>query len=91
MSEKTTKKDKTQTDLLLSVPDLILYDLKKIASFSDVSLEDLAFSYIIDGIAGDSRIVKRMEFKQHVDKTSRRDDFHSRSSREIINDFNLVY
>jgi hypothetical protein len=91
MGEKSLKADKTQTDLLVSVPNSIMDDLKKIALFNGVSLEDLGYSYIVDGIASDSRIIKRVEFKRHANETLNTDDFHSKSSKEIINDFNLVY
>jgi len=91
MEEKSVKDNRSQIDLLLSVPSDIHSDLKKIASLNGVTLKDLAYSYIIDGIAGDARIVKRAEFEDHARKALSGDDFRSKSSREIINDFNLVY
>ena len=91
MSETITRTNKNQTETLLLIPDEILKDLKEIASFNDITLEDLTYSYIIDGLANDSRIIKRLKFKRHAGETFGKDNFHSRSSREIINDFNLVY
>jgi hypothetical protein len=91
MDDKSKKENRNQAELLLALPDSIFNDLSKIASFNDVSIEDLTYSYIVDGIAGDSCIVKRVEFKQHVSKSLDKDDFHSRPSRDIVSDFNLLY
>ena len=78
-------------DLYLDLPDNILDDLKKIAGFNGVSIQDLAYSYIVDGIAGDSRVLKRVEFTRQVNGALRKDDFLSRDPRQILNDFNLLY
>ena len=91
MDEKATKDNTCLIKIILSVPRDIGYDLEEIASHNGVSIENLAYSYIVEGITGDSRILKRAEFKRQADKSLKHDDFHSRSAREIVNDFNLLY
>ena len=91
MGEEANVDNKSLIKIILSVPRDIGYDLEEIASHNGVSIEDLAYSYIVEGIAGDSRILKRAEFKRQADKRLKHDDFHSRSAREIVNDFNLLY
>jgi hypothetical protein len=91
MSEKSIREPNSLIKIILSVPRDIGYDLEEIASHKRVSIEDLAYSYIVEGIAGDSRILKRAEFKRQADKNLKHEDFHSRSAREIVNDFNLLY
>jgi len=91
MGENAIKKDNSQTEIVLSIPSDIGNDLQEIASFNGVTIEHLAYSYIIEGIAGDSRILKRAEFKRHINENLKQEDFHSKSAREIVNDFNLLY
>jgi hypothetical protein len=91
MSNRTAEKSGHQARLSLSVPDYLFEDLEKVASFSGMSVEDLTYSYIVEGIAGDSRIVKRVEFEQQANETFQKSDFHTKPARDIVNDFNLVY
>ena len=91
MGEEANVDNKSLIKIILSVPRDIGYDLEEIASHNGVSIEDLAYSYIVEGIAGDSRILKRAKFKRQTDKSLKHEDFHSRSAREIVNDFNLLY
>jgi len=91
MGEKATHDGTSHIQITLSVPNDIGKDLQEIAAFNKVSIENLAYSYIVEGIAGDSLILKRAEFKHHVDENLKHDDFRSKSSREIVNDFNLLY
>lgn len=91
MGEEANVDNKSLIKIILSVPRDIGYDLEEIASHNGVSIEDLAYSYIVEGIAGDSLILKRAKFKRQADKSLKHEDFHSRSAREIVNDFNLLY
>jgi hypothetical protein len=91
MGEKAKRDNKSQIKIILSIPRDIGYDLEEIASHNGITIEDLAFSYIVEGIAGDSRVLKRAEFKHQADKNLKHEDFHSKSAREIVNDFNLLY
>ena len=91
MGEKSLKDNNSLVKIVLTVPRDIGYDLEEIASHNGVSIEDLAYSYIVEGIAGDSRVLKRAEFKRQVDKNLKNEDFHSKSARQIVNDFNLLY
>lgn len=91
MGEKAETNNSSLVKITLSVPREIGYDLEEIASDNDVTIEDLAYSYIVEGIAGDSRVLKRAEFERQVDKNLKHEDFHSKSAREIVNDFNLLY
>lgn len=91
MAEKAIKDKRSQLQITLSIPSDIGNDLDELASFNGVSIDNLAYSYIVEGIAGDSRILKRAEFRRHVDEELNKNDFHSKSSREIVNEFNLLY
>lgn len=91
MSGKLVKDDNSLIKIILSIPRDIGYDLEEIASFTGVTIENLAYSYIIEGIAGDARVQKRAEFKRLVGENLKQGDFHSKSAREIVNDFNLLY
>lgn len=91
MGEKEARDKNSLIKIILSVPRDIGYDLEEIASHNGVTIEDLTYSYIVEGIAGDSRVLKRAEFKRQADKNLKHEDFHSKSAREIVNDFNLLY
>lgn len=91
MVEKAIKDKRSHLQVTLSIPSDIGNDLEEIASFNGVSIDNLAYSYIVEGIAGDSRILKGAEFRRHVDEEPNKDDFHSKSSREIVNDFKILY
>jgi hypothetical protein len=91
METKISKENKFQAEILLTLPGEVLEDLKKIALFNNFGFEDLVYSYIVDGIASDSRIVKRMEFTDNVNETLGNKDIHSKTAEEVINEFNLVY
>lgn len=86
-----SKENTSQAEILLILPTEVLKDLRKIASLNSSGLDDLIYSYIVDGIAGDSRTVKRMEFSENANKLLGGKSFHSKNAREIINDFNLIY
>ncbi len=91
MENTPAKTNEMQSELVVRLPNEVYNDLKEVASFNKSSLEELAQSYIIDGIASDARIVKHMEFRHHIDEALAKDSFHKKSAKEIINDFNLVY
>ena len=91
MKNTSVKTNEMQTEITVRLPNEICQDLKKIALFNKISLDELVNSYILDGIASDVRIVKRMEFRDHFDEVLAKDSFHGKSAKEIINDFNLVY
>lgn len=91
MKLNISKGNKPQAEILLTLPEEVLEDLKKIASYNNTDLEGLVYSYIVDGIASDSRIVKRMEFSDAANETLGKKSFHSKTAKEIVNDFNLVY
>lgn len=85
------KKNEIEAEIQLTLPKEMLEDLRKIVAFNNTGLNDLVYSYIVDGIASDSRIVKRMEFEDHANEMLGDKSFHSKTAKEIINDFNLVY
>ena len=91
MKPTISKENKIQADILLTLPNEVLKDLRKIAVFNNSGLNDLIYSYIVDGIASDSRIVKRMEFEDNANESLGDKSIHSKTAKEIINDFNLVY
>ena len=82
MDVKAVKHDNDLVKIILSVPRNIGYDLEEIASFNEVTIENLTYSYIIEGISGDARVLKRAELKHHVNETLKKGDFHSKSVRE---------
>ncbi len=91
MGEKAVKNNTSQVLITVPVPADIGRDLEEIASFNGATVESLIYSYIVEGISGDSRILKRAEFKRHADESLNKEDFRSKSAREIVNEFNLLY
>ncbi len=86
-----SKENEIQAEIFLTLPKEMLEDLRKIADFNNTDLNGLVYTYIVDGIANDSRIVKRMEFEDHAHVSLGGKSIHSKTAKEIINDFNLVY
>ena len=86
-----SKENQVRAEILLTLPREVLKDLRKIATFNNCGLDELVYSYIVDGIASDSRIVKRMEFEDNANDSLGHKPIDSKTAREIINDFNLVY
>lgn len=86
-----SNENEIQTEILLTLPNEVLKDLRKIAAFNNSGLNDLVYSYITDGLANDSRIVKRMEFEDNANELLGGESIHSKTAKEIVNDFNLVY
>lgn len=65
---KTIPIKETLTEkVCLTLPEETVEDLKRIATFNNMELEKLLYSYIADGLAADRRIAKRVEF---TDKTN---------------------
>lgn len=91
MKSKTLADNSTQSVILVTLPTDVLEDLGKFASFNETQLDDLVFSYIVDGIANDSRILKRMEFTDKANRAFGNKPIHSKTAEAIVNDFNLVY
>ncbi len=89
MKTKTAINDTILEKVTLVLPKEIVDDLNKIASFNETSREDLVYSYIVDGIAGDSRTVKRMNFTDHVNETLGKNNIPPKTVEDIFN--NLVY
>ena len=91
MAENAVKGSTNQVAITVSVPVDIGNDLAVIASFNDITVENLVYAYIVEGLSGDSRILKRTECNRNSDETLNKDDFHSKSPREIANEFNVLY
>lgn len=92
MKTKISKeKTSQQAEILLTIPEEILEDLRKIALFNNSGFEDLIYSYIVNGVVSDLQIVKRMESTDNVNKILRQKDFHLKTAEEIISGFKLVY
>ena len=85
----TTKTNEIQETLTLTLPGEIIEDLNNIASFNDTDLEKLVYSYIVDGIASDSRAAKRMKFTNKANETLGKHNLPSKTVEDIFN--NLVY
>lgn len=82
-------KESIQAKLTLTLPREVIDDLNKIASFNDTSLEGLVYSYIVDGIAGDSRAVNRMKFTDKANEALGKNNIPPKTVEDIFN--NLVY
>lgn len=91
MKPNNTSNNSLYTNISLSVPNEIIEDIIKIASFNNTKLDVQIYSYIIDGIANDSRIIKRVDFEDNANEAFGDKSIHKKSAEEIINDFNLVY
>ena len=85
----TTKTKEIQETLTFTLPGEIVEDLNNIASFNDTDLEKLVYSYIVDGIASDSRAAKRMKFTNKANETLGKHNLPSKTVEDIFN--NLVY
>ena len=89
MGIETLAENSTQTEILLTLPNKLLKDSKKIASLNNSYLDDLVYSYVVDGIANDYRIAKREEFTDKANEAAGNKSIHSKTAEEILNDFNL--
>lgn len=77
-------KDTFAEKVCLTLPEKIVEDLKRIASFNDMELEKLVFSYITDGLAADARIAKRVEFTDKTNDVLSRYNVPPKSVEEIF-------
>lgn len=86
----TTKTKKTlQETLTLTLPREIVENLDNIASFNDTDLENLVYSYIVDGIASDSRAAGRKRFTDKANEVLGKNNIPPKTVEDIFN--NLVY
>lgn len=85
------EKNQAHIDILLPLPGEMIRDLKKIAAFNNSELKDLIYSYVVDGLASDSLIIKRLEVDNAADKNSGYKSIHAKTAREILKDFKLAY
>lgn len=91
MNSITSEKNQAHVDILLPLPGEIIRDLKKIAAFNNSELVDLIYSYVVDGLASDSLVVRRMVVTNSAEKNSGYRSIHSKGAREILKDFKLSY
>lgn len=89
MKIKASNENGTQAEITLTLPDEVTEDLEKIASFNKTRLEDLVFSYIVEGLAGDSLAVKRMEFTENANGVLGKNNIPSKTVEDLFK--NLVY
>lgn len=75
--------------LTLTLPSEIIDDLNKIAAFNNTDREKLVYSYIVDGIAGDSLAAKRKEFSDRAKQSWGKHQEPEKSVEDIFN--NLLY
>lgn len=87
MAAKT--RDTIQETFALKLPGEIIDDLKSIASFNDTDLEKLVYSYIVDGIASDSRSARRMKFTDKANEVLGKNNVPPKTVEDIFN--NLLY
>ena len=82
-------KESLEEKVMLTWPKEIVDDLNRIAAFNGIKVEDLVFSYIVDGIASDSRAVKRMKFTNKANEILAKKNIPPKTVEDIFN--NLVY
>ena len=86
---KTKLKETIQEQVTLTLPREIVDDLNTIALFNETNLKDLVYSYIVDGIASDSRAVNRMKFTDKANEVMGKHNILPKTVEDIFN--NLVY
>jgi hypothetical protein len=89
MKTKTSDPKNIRQKVTLTLPGEIVENLNKIATFNNTRFEDLVYSYIADGIAGDSRTVRRMHFTDNANKILEKNNIPPKTVDDIFN--NLVY
>lgn len=77
-------KDISEEKVCLTLPEEIVEDLKRIATFNDMEMEKLVYSYIVDGIAADARIARRMEFTDKTNEVLKKFNVPPKSVEDIF-------
>lgn len=75
----------------ISLPEETLEDLRRIALFNELTVDELLASYISKSIAEDSRIARRVEFEQHRCSNNPHRKCRANIAEEIWNNSNLMY
>jgi len=91
MQNTSHTNSETRSSLSLDIPQELLEDLRKLAEHNDTSVEELAFAYIIEGLAGDSQLIKRLKFRDQATENLAEKGLMEKTPREIINDFNFLH
>jgi len=91
MQNNTHNSSESRSSLSLAIPQELLEDLRKLAEHNATSVEELVFSYIIEGLAGDSQLIKRLKFLDQATENLAEKGLMEKSPREIINDFNFLH
>ena len=89
MKSKTQSKNRTQAEITLTLPSELLEDLTRIALFNKTKLESTIYSYIVDGLASDSRTVRRMELTGNENKVPEKNNTLPKTVAKIFNDLIL--
>ena len=79
----------TSETLTIELPDEIFKDLNDIAAFHNTKIEKLVYSYIVDGIAGDSRAARRKKFTDRANEVLGKGNVPPKTVEDIFN--NMVY
>jgi len=85
----TETKESISETVTFSLPREILDDLRKIATLNEMNIEELLYSYVVEGIAGDSREARRFDFTEKANELLGKDKAHPKKFDEIFG--NLVY
>ncbi len=89
MKTQISDQENIRTNVTLTLPGEVVENLNRIAGFHNIRFEDLVYSYIADGIAGDSRAVKRMHFTENANEVLKKNNLPPKTVDDIFN--NLVY
>ena len=71
--------------LTISIPKEIIEDLNCIAEFNDTSVEDVVYSYIVEGLKNDSLVARRMKFTDKANEVLKRNRVPPKSVDDIFN------
>jgi len=74
-----------------TLPDDVYRDIERIAEFNETTIEQLVHAYICEGVAGNSRIARRVEFEEHRNENHSKDDVDESIGEEIMHDSSLMY
>lgn len=90
MKNSTHSRNSTHKAINLSVPTYLYTDLKRLADCASTTVENLAFSYILDGITSDRHHFEQTGVGNRSSDIDLR-SFHEKSAQEIIDDLDISY
>ena len=84
MRTNTYTTNSTGGQVILTLPDGMVADLKRVAAFNNISLYDLIYSYIAEGLEGDSLAINRLKFTDSANKVLEKNNMPPKSFEDIF-------